>query len=131
MRVREVTVDDGWVLPAEVADVALPNRPQAPEPSSPAPEPTPALVAYDDIDDGWALPAELESSVDIPEPESDKLDIARATRDELLALPGIGPRLADRILDYRGRAPLRCAEDLLRVQGIGPKLLAKLSEHIA
>lgn len=118
LRKKDVCVDDGWTLPAEVA-----VRP-AKAPASPAPSAT----LHDDLDDGWALPTELVSSIERPTPTGDEpaFDFGAATRDELLALSGIGPRLADRIVDYRNRAPVRCADDLLGVQGIGPKLLARI-----
>jgi competence protein ComEA len=46
---------------------------------------------------------------------------------ELESLPGIGPVLARRIVDYRTRhGPFRQLEDLLQVQGIGPGLLRRL-----
>ena len=50
-----------------------------------------------------------------------------ATREELLALPGVGEKTADRILSYRdtyGR--FSAVEQLLDVEGIGPTLLEQL-----
>ena len=55
-------------------------------------------------------------------PASDALQI-----DELLALPGVGEKTADRILSYRdtyGR--FSAVEQLLDVEGIGPTLLEQL-----
>lgn len=50
-----------------------------------------------------------------------------APRDSLMALPGIGPVLADRIVNARGGKRLFNAwDDLLRVKGIGAKTVAKL-----
>lgn len=55
------------------------------------------------------------------------VDVNRAGRDELVTLPGIGPALADRILDHRRRQGLfRTPEDLLDVSGIGPATLERL-----
>ena len=48
-------------------------------------------------------------------------------REELLALPGVGEKTADRILSYRdtyGR--FSAVEQLLDVEGIGPTLLEQL-----
>ena len=53
-----------------------------------------------------------------PAAESGKLDVNNATRKELERLPGIGPVLAQRIIDAR---PMKSANDLQRVDGIGPK----------
>lgn len=51
------------------------------------------------------------------------VDMNRASREELQGLPGIGPTLAQRIVEAR---PFRSVEDLRRVRGIGPKTLEKL-----
>jgi len=55
------------------------------------------------------------------------LDLNTATAEELDALPGIGPALAQRILAYRrAHGNFRNIEDLLEVSGIGDKKLAAL-----
>ena len=52
------------------------------------------------------------------------LDLNKATREDLEALPGIGPVLAGRILAYReAHGPFRRVEELEQVSGIGPKKL--------
>jgi competence protein ComEA len=52
----------------------------------------------------------------------EKLDLNRATEQDLEALPGIGPVLAERILEYRqARGVFRDVEQLRRVKGIGKK----------
>jgi len=60
----------------------------------------------------------------------DAIDVNRAAIEELQKLPGIGPRLAQRILDERARAPFKSVEDLRRVSGIGPKTLEKLRPFV-
>lgn len=60
-----------------------------------------------------------------------RLDVNRATAPELEALPGIGPALAGRIVDHRGRhGPFRTPEDLLGVSGIGPALLERIRDRV-
>lgn len=55
------------------------------------------------------------------------LDLNRAGRDDLEALPGIGPKTAAAILEAReARGGFQTVEDLLRVRGIGPKTLEGL-----
>jgi competence protein ComEA len=60
----------------------------------------------------------------------DVIDVNRATIDELQKLPGIGPRLAQRILDERAKRPFKSADELRRVSGIGPKTLEKLRPFV-
>ena len=59
------------------------------------------------------------------------VDINRASVEELELLPGIGPTLAQRIVDSRRRqGPFLAAQDLVRVKGIGPKKLAAIKNRI-
>ncbi len=59
------------------------------------------------------------------------LDLNRATREELQALPGIGPALSDRIVESRSKdGPFKTIEDLLRVSGIGPVTLSRIKPLI-
>lgn len=59
------------------------------------------------------------------------LDLNRASADDLLGLPGIGPVLARRIVEARrDRGTFRRVEDLLTVRGIGPRLLERLRPHL-
>jgi competence protein ComEA len=60
----------------------------------------------------------------------DAIDVNRAPVEELQKLPGIGPRLAQRILDARAKSPFKSIEDLRRVGGIGPKTLEKLRPFV-
>lgn len=58
------------------------------------------------------------------------IDVNQATAAELQRLPGIGPKMAQRILDERDKKPFRNVEDLRRVSGIGPKTLERLRPYI-
>ena len=59
------------------------------------------------------------------------VDLNQAGLAELDALPGIGPVLAGRILQHRlAHGPFREPEDLLAVPGIGPRLLERLRPRI-
>lgn len=58
------------------------------------------------------------------------IDINRANAEELQKLPGIGPKLSQRIIDERQKAPFKSVEELRRVSGIGPKTLDKLRPYI-
>lgn len=57
-----------------------------------------------------------------------RVDVERATEAELMALPGIGPGLARRIVDDRTeRGPFRSVEALERVRGLGPGRIRALA----
>ena len=65
-------------------------------------------------------------------PGSDDLvNVNTATLDQLESLPGIGPVLAQKILDYRTeQGPFKTIEGLMDVSGIGDKRFADLKPHI-
>lgn len=56
-------------------------------------------------------------------PPRQPVDINRASSRQLQRLPGIGPAMADRIIDGR---PFLHVDDLRRVRGIGPATLERL-----
>ena len=59
------------------------------------------------------------------------LDINTASAQDLEALDGIGPVLAQRILAYRrANGAFRAIEDLQNVQGIGPRTYERFAAHI-
>jgi competence protein ComEA len=58
------------------------------------------------------------------------IDINKADAQVLQQLPGIGPKLAQRILDERAKAPFQSVDDLRRVSGIGPKILERLRPYV-
>lgn len=59
------------------------------------------------------------------------IDINAADARVLDRLPGIGPAMAKRIVEYRDRyGPFGRTEDLLKVKGIGPKKFEQLRQFI-
>jgi competence protein ComEA len=59
------------------------------------------------------------------------VNLNTATRDELVALPGIGPAKAQAILDYRAQhGGFRSVEELKDVKGIGAKRYERLKGDI-
>lgn len=71
------------------------------------------------------LPAQQRLVLGLP------LSLSRASLEELALVPGIGPVLADRIVQYRHKnGDFTQIEELLLVEGVGEKTLAKLSSFI-
>ena len=58
------------------------------------------------------------------------ININTASEKELDALPGIGPAITRRIVEYRSSQPFAKIEDIMLVKGIGEKNFAKLKELI-
>ncbi len=59
------------------------------------------------------------------------LDLNRATAEELEALPGIGPVLAQRIVEYRQQVGrFQSVDELIEVRGIGPKRLEQIRPYV-
>jgi competence protein ComEA len=62
---------------------------------------------------------------------SGKVNINTATTQQLTSLPGVGEKLAGRIVEYRQKAGgFRSVQELLNVRGIGEKNFAKLTPFL-
>ena len=60
-----------------------------------------------------------------------QVNINTATQSELEGLPGIGPSLAKKIMDFRQKnGPFKSTQDLMAVQGIGEKKFEQLKNLI-
>lgn len=63
--------------------------------------------------------------------ETEKIDINKAGEEELQRLPGIGPAMARRIVEWRSEhGPFERVDDLLDIRGIGARTLDKLRPFI-
>jgi competence protein ComEA len=95
-----------------------PQKPSATLPTNAAIEATPPIE-----------PTTFPTSPTLP--AGVRLDINRATAAELEALPGIGPVLAQRIVqDREANGLFATVDDLDRVNGIGAGIIAKVRDHV-
>jgi competence protein ComEA len=91
--------------------------------------PTTRIAYYagkDPLPDSPANPASKKKAV----VGSVRIDVNRATAAELQQLPGIGPKISQRIIDEREKRPFASVDELRRVSGIGAKTLDKLRPFV-
>lgn len=62
---------------------------------------------------------------------ADKVNINKASVEQLCTLKNIGPACAERIVQYRQQnGPFQNPEDLMKVKGVGPKTFDKIKDNI-
>jgi competence protein ComEA len=61
-----------------------------------------------------------------------KVNVNTATAEQFAALPGVGPKLGARIVEYRQKAggSFKSVQELMNVRGVGEKNFAKLQAHL-
>ncbi|NDJ86089.1 MAG: ComEA family DNA-binding protein [Chloroflexi bacterium] len=93
--------------------------------------PTLPVQDQDDDETGDSTPSPTVE-ISTPTPNAPRLvNINLADQAELETLPGIGPSLAGRILDYReANGPFATIEDLENVAGIGSRTIENLRPYI-
>lgn len=93
------------ILMAAIAAIALSAPPLSAQSKAPAPKPTATATA----------PVNLNT----------------ATVDQLATIPGVGPKMAERIIDYRQKnGGFKKVEDLMNVSGVGEKSFLKMKPLI-
>ena len=59
------------------------------------------------------------------------VNLNTATVEQLATIPGVGPRMAERIIDYRQKnGGFKKVEDLMNVSGVGEKSFLKMKPLI-
>ncbi len=59
------------------------------------------------------------------------VNVNLASAEQLQSLPGIGPVLARRIVEWRERVgPFERVDDLVEVPGVGPRILERLRGRV-
>lgn len=63
--------------------------------------------------------------------QQNKININKASQEELMTLPGIGPSKASAIIEYREQnGAFQNIEEIKNISGIGEKTFEKLKDHI-
>ena len=78
--------------------------------------------------------AQKEAAKEKPETASakDAINLNSATVDQLEKLPGVGPKMAELIVEYRQKnGGFKKIEDLMNVKGIGEKKFLKLKPLVS
>lgn len=61
-----------------------------------------------------------------------KININTASAEQLTTLPGVGPKLAARIVEYRQKSgAFKSVQELMNVRGLGEKNLKKLEPYLS
>lgn len=71
-----------------------------------------------------------EASDPMPGSGSALLDLNTATKDQLIALPGIGEVRADSIIEWRANNLITSVDELLAISGIGPSTVESIRDLV-
>jgi competence protein ComEA len=85
----------------------------------------------------WLAGAPMAQAAAAPQDAADTkavgaaVNLNTASASQLEAVPGIGPKMAQRIVEYRQKnGAFKKIEELMNVKGIGEKSFLKLKAHI-
>jgi competence protein ComEA len=108
---------------------AAPTPPPLAVPTESAPPPAPTAAARPPAaPDAPSNPQPLEPAAP---PLRKLINVNTASQGELELLPGIGPALAKRIIEFRTtRGTFKRVDDLDAVKGIGPKILERIRSQV-
>lgn len=83
-------------------------------------------------DEGGAKPPGKQTGKQSGGGKGEAININSASQEELEELPGVGPSIAERIVEHRdANGPFASVDDLQDVKGIGPATLEKIREKAA
>lgn len=97
--------------------------------STPPPQPLVGTASATDTQHAGPRGPVLPELAVAPAPDtgSSIINVNTATQSQLELLPGIGPSLAQRIIEHREKfGVFRSIDELDRVKGIGPKILERI-----
>ncbi|MEJ2633708.1 MAG: helix-hairpin-helix domain-containing protein [Calditrichia bacterium] len=91
-----------------------------------------SAIYQEDLPDGPYDAPSVSGNHLTPESTGAPININRADAGTLQNLPRIGPKMADRIIEYRNaNGPFHSKKDLMKVKGIGKKTFENLEPLIS
>lgn len=112
------------------ASIHVPVRP-APPPYQPPAGVDRSQVGLAEVRGPWAPGGRGQSGSREASGPLQPVNVNTASPQQLQALPGIGPKLAQRIVEYRMQyGPFACPEDLEKVDGVGPATVNKIRPFV-
>jgi competence ComEA-like helix-hairpin-helix protein len=72
----------------------------------------------------------VPNKTDVAQSTSEPIDLNSATPEQILKLPGIGPKRASAIIELRKQKPFKSVHDLRRIKGIGKKIIMRLAPFV-
>lgn len=72
----------------------------------------------------------IKSYLDKNDDKDAKININTASKDMLTSIPGVGSKMADKIIKYRQEHPFNSIDELLNITGIGKKKFEEIKLYI-
>lgn len=94
-----------------------------------------AAIAIAALGAGYGWIAWRGEQVDVDQaqrpPLTFQVDVNQAAVGELMAVPSVGPKMAEAIIEHRSlQGPFECLEQLQDVPGVGPKKLEQMRKYL-